>query len=104
MGRKGIPGQRHIPQRTCAGCGAKRPKREMVRIVRLANGEVAVDTTGKRPGRGTYLCPVLSCWETALKRGRLDHALRGPLSSQDRDALRAYALAHLSPRPEAKEA
>lgn len=97
--------QRHIPLRSCAGCGAKRSKREMVRIVRLTSGEVVVDPTGKRPGRGTYLCPIFSCWENALKRRRLEHALRGPLLPQDREALRAYAMAHLADAPvQAKEA
>ncbi|MFN3975421.1 MAG: RNase P modulator RnpM [Dehalococcoidia bacterium] len=96
---------RHIPLRSCAGCGAKRSKREMVRIVRLPSGEVVVDLTGKRPGRGTYLCPILSCWENALKRGRLEHALRGTLSPQAREALRAYAAAHLVGAPaQTKEA
>ncbi|MCS7207152.1 MAG: YlxR family protein [Dehalococcoidia bacterium] len=96
---------RPIPQRTCAGCGAKRPKGELVRIVRLANGEVAVDPTRKRPGRGTYLCPTPSCWDIALKRGRLEHALRGPIPPPAREALRAYATTHLTPTPvQTKEA
>lgn len=88
--------RRPIPQRTCAGCGAKRPKRDMVRIVRLASGKVEIDPTGKRPGRGTYLCPIQACWENALKRGRLEHALRGPIPAEAREALRAYAVTHLA--------
>jgi predicted RNA-binding protein YlxR (DUF448 family) len=77
----------------------------MVRIVRLPGGEVVVDPTGKRPGRGTYLCPLPSCWEVVLKRrGRLEHALRGPVPPQALDALRSYMDTHLTgARVQAKE-
>jgi len=82
---------KHIPQRTCIGCRKVRPKREMVRIVRTASGTVEVDHTGKKSGRGTYLCKERDCWEAALKKERLDRALKARTSVEDRRALSLYA-------------
>ena len=82
---------RHVPQRTCAACRQVRPKRELLRIVRTPQGHVELDATGKRPGRGTYLCARRSCWNLALKKGRLEHEFELTLSPEDRAALEAYA-------------
>lgn len=79
--------QRHVPVRTCAGCRQARPKREMVRVVRAEDGSVNVDSTGKRNGRGTYLCPQSECWERALRSGSLARALKVSLQAADRAAL-----------------
>ena len=81
---------RHIPQRTCIGCHEIRLKRELIRIVRTANGAVEVDITGKKSGRGAYLCKAKDCWEAALKRGRLDHALKTKIPAQNRMELAHY--------------
>ena len=79
---------RHIPTRTCLGCGRKRAKHEMVRIVRTAEAAVEVDRTGKRAGRGGYLCPRPTCWETGiLREGRLERLLRGAIAPESRKAL-----------------
>ncbi|HHY33650.1 MAG TPA: YlxR family protein [Firmicutes bacterium] len=64
-----------VPQRTCVGCRQVRPKRELVRIVRTPEGVIEVDPTGKRSGRGAYICPDPKCLELALKGKRLDAAL-----------------------------
>ena len=53
----------HLPLRTCAVCHEVHPKRSMSRLVRRADGSVAVDPTGKAPGRGTYLCDQVACRE-----------------------------------------
>ena len=82
---------RHIPERTCIGCGRKAAKRELVRIVRTPSGEVVMDPTGREGGRGSYLCPQPSCWEAALRKGRLAHALRAPIPVGSQQALREYA-------------
>ena len=82
--------QRHIPQRTCVACRSERPKREMVRIVRTPDGAVGVDPTGKRSGRGAYLCLQPPCWQAALKRHALDKALKTELTAADREALAAF--------------
>ncbi len=83
--------KRHVPERTCIACRAKLPKRELVRVVRSAEGKIQVDETGKQAGRGAYLCHCRACWETALKRGNLSRALRAPLSQEDKAALQEYA-------------
>ena len=85
--------RKHVPQRTCVTCRQVRNKRDLVRIVRTADAGVVVDPTGKRAGRGAYLCRARACWETALApRSRLlDHALKTTLSDAERAALRAFA-------------
>ena len=82
---------RRVPQRTCVGCLRVRPKREMVRLVRTPADGVQVDETGKRAGRGAYLCPERRCWETAFEKRRLEHALKTGLSEEERISLRAFA-------------
>ncbi len=83
--------RRHIPQRTCVGCGQVQGKREMVRVVRTPEGRVEVDLTGKRNGRGAYLHKARSCWDVAITGGRLAHALKVVLLDPDRQALEAFA-------------
>lgn len=82
---------KRIPQRTCAGCRATGGKREFVRLVRTPEGAVEVDPTGRRNGRGAYLCAQLSCWQEALKRDRLANALRTTIAAARRDELLRYA-------------
>ena len=82
---------RHVPQRTCVACRTTSDKREFVRIVRTAEGTVVADPTGKRDGRGAYLCANRACWEDALKKDRLARALRTAISPADREELRRYA-------------
>ncbi len=82
---------RHIPIRTCVACRQTSAKRALVRIVRDPEGNVGVDLTGKRPGRGAYLCPGKNCWDLALRRGTLDHALKTAVSAADRERLRAHS-------------
>ena len=85
------PRQRRVPQRTCVGCRATLPKRQLVRLVRLADGSVAIDPTGKAAGRGAYLHDRRQCWTQALAAGALEHALKTGLSQADRDRLRAHS-------------
>ncbi len=85
MAKKPVTRMKHVPQRTCVGCRTVLPKRQMVRIVRNANG-VQIDPTGKLAGRGAYLHDQRDCWERGLK-GALAHALRVELSTEDRARL-----------------
>lgn len=89
--RKKKPRPKHIPQRTCIGCRETRPKRELVRIVRNTTDAVKVDPTGKKSGRGAYLCKAKGCWEAALKKERLDRALRIKIAQENRRELAQYA-------------
>jgi uncharacterized protein len=67
---------KHAPTRSCLGCRQRRPKRDLVRLVRGADGVVVVDARGIRPGRGAYVCAEIACVERALKAGRLSHTFR----------------------------
>src|SRR6185295_4144470 len=71
---------RRQPQRTCIICRQTSDKRTLVRIVRTATAGVQVDTRGKVPGRGAYLCQQVSCWDTALSSKTLQHALKTTLT------------------------
>ena len=88
--RRTGPRPRRVPQRTCVACRTVEGKRGLVRIVRTPDGSVEVDPTGKRNGRGAYLHASRACWDTALKRKALQHALKTEISEADRDALVLY--------------
>jgi uncharacterized protein len=88
--RKQPPRPRHVPQRTCIACKQVRPKRELLRIVRTPQGHVELDATGKKSGRGAYLCAKRSCWDLALRKGKLEHEFELTLLPEDRAALEAY--------------
>ena len=86
-----MPRKRHIPERTCVGCGNKKPKAELLRIARSPEGAVSVDPSGKAAGRGAYVCGP-GCWDTAQGRGRLSRSLGKNLSPSDLETLRVEAL------------
>ena len=65
---------KHVPIRTCVGCRQRRPQRELVRLVRDADGVVVRDARGSAAGRGAYVCVEVACLERALKGGRLAQA------------------------------
>jgi len=78
------------PQRTCVACRQTKEKKALIRLVSRENGIVEIDMFGKKPGRGAYLCPKKSCWELALRRNRLDYALRTKVHDENRQTLRKY--------------
>lgn len=78
---------RHIPHRTCVACREVKPKRELIRLVCSVDGTVEVDPSGKRAGRGAYLCPLADCWQKGLKKDRLEHTLHGSMSLENRELL-----------------
>ena len=80
-----------LPQRTCVACRQVREKKDLVRLVTSEDGSAEIDILGKKPGRGAYLCPRKTCWELALKKNRLDYALRTRLHDDNRQTLREYA-------------
>ena len=90
--------RKHVPQRTCVACRTVRPKRELIRIVRTAEGAVLLDDTGKYSGRGAYLCRRRGCWEAALTQQRLERALQVKLKPETKTRLQEYA-ASLPQRP-----
>lgn len=82
---------RHVPFRTCVICGNKAPKAELTRIVATPQGSVTIDTTGKLPGRGAYVCGDGECAGQGLKRGRLEHVLRAKLKDDEWASLDAFS-------------
>jgi len=91
MTAKPVKRVKHVPQRTCVGCRTVLAKRELIRIVRTAEG-VRVDPTGKLAGRGAYLHDRRACWERGLQ-GALAHALKVELTPADRERLEVFANA-----------
>jgi predicted RNA-binding protein YlxR (DUF448 family) len=79
---------RKKPVRTCLGCGQPADKRDLMRVVRGAEGDVAVDPSGKASGRGAYLHPEPACFEAAVRRRRFDTALRVNLREEDVERIR----------------
>jgi len=78
---------RSAPQRTCVGCRSVKDKRELVRLVRNRRGHIEIDVTGKKEGRGAYICPDSVCWEKALKGQLLARTLKGTLTPENRAEL-----------------
>lgn len=67
--------ERKIPMRMCAGCGERVAKAELMRVVRDTEGGISLDMTGKKNGRGAYLCRKSECLKLARKSRRIDRAL-----------------------------
>lgn len=90
--RKQGPQKRaRVPERSCVACHTARPKRQLVRIVRTTDGQVLIDSSGKKSGRGAYLCTQPSCWEHGLSRGVLERALKQNIPPECRPALESFA-------------
>src|SRR5947208_10933971 len=87
---KQVKRPKHVPLRSCVSCHTTKPKRELLRVVRTPDGHVFVDATGKKSGRGAYLCARLSCWENAIKKKRLEQEFELTISEEDRIGLDAF--------------
>ena len=64
--------EKKVPLRMCTGCGEHKPKRELVRVVKSPEGEISLDLTGRKSGRGAYICPSIECLAKAKKARRLE--------------------------------
>ena len=62
-----IMANKKIPMRQCIGCGEMKPKKEMIRVIKTAEDEIILDTTGRKNGRGAYICPESECLQKAIK-------------------------------------
>lgn len=69
-----------IPERKCMGCAEKFPKKELLRIVRTPEGEISVDVTGKKNGRGVYICKNPECFKKVRKGDKLSRSLEVKVS------------------------
>ena len=84
VSKQPVTHQKHIPVRTCIVCRESSAKRALTRLVRTVDEGVQIDPTGKRNGRGAYLCSQPSCWQRALDSDVLAKALRTDLTEEDR--------------------
>ena len=74
--------QKKLPQRQCMGCRARKPKRDMIRIVRGTDGQVRLDFGGKMNGRGAYICPNPECLKKVQKSKALERSLEVPIPEE----------------------
>ena len=81
-----------IPVRTCIGCQCKKPKKELIRIIRTPEGKIEIDKTGKKSGRGAYLCDNIECLDTTLRENRLNRSFKQDITLQTLDELRKVFL------------
>ena len=65
-----------MPLRQCIGCGEMKSKKEMIRVLKTADDTIEIDATGRRNGRGAYLCPSMDCWKKAVKSKGLERSLK----------------------------
>lgn len=63
-----------IPMRMCLGCGEMKPKRELIRVVKSKEGDISLDFTGKKSGRGAYICKSVECFEKARKARKFERS------------------------------
>jgi predicted RNA-binding protein YlxR (DUF448 family) len=80
---------RKIPMRMCVGCREMKEKRELIRIVRTPEGETLIDPTGKKSGRGAYVCRSPECLKRAIKQKQLERQLQVSLTDEVNEALMA---------------
>ena len=81
-----------VPMRMCVACREMKPKKELIRVVRTTEGEIVADETGRRNGRGAYLCRAEACFNKAVKTRALERALEHPLSVEAAAYLRQVIL------------
>lgn len=77
-----------VPQRKCIGCQEMKNKKDMIRILRTPEEELVIDTTGRKNGRGAYLCFSMECFEKAVKSRGLERSLKTSISPEVYDSLK----------------
>ena len=80
------------PQRTCMGCNEKKDKNLLIWIVKNQNGEISIDRTGKKEGRGAYICDDEKCLEKLIKSKRLERIFEMSISQEIYDSLRGVII------------
>lgn len=93
---------RKIPMRMCVGCREMKPKRNLLRVVRTPEEEITIDFTGKKSGRGAYVCEDEACLTRAIKQRQLERALERPVSEEIMAQLKRQ-IAYAAPKPSANE-
>lgn len=81
-----------IPQRTCMGCNQKKEKNQLIRIVKNKENEITIDKTGKKEGRGAYICDDIKCLEKIIKSKRLEKIFEMEITQEIYESLRGVIL------------
>lgn len=76
-----------IPLRICTGCGQSKPKKELIRVLRSPEDEIAIDATGKKNGRGAYICLSTDCLQKAINSRGLERSLKMPMPKEILESL-----------------
>jgi uncharacterized protein len=87
---------KHVPRRTCVACRKVQDKKDLIRLVHTADGNIEADIKGKKTGRGAYLCRTVDCWEEGLGGSRLEHALKASIGQDNRDRLLGWIRDYLA--------
>ncbi|MBP3270707.1 MAG: YlxR family protein [Ruminococcus sp.] len=79
--------QKKVPMRMCLGCNEMKPKRELIRVVKSAEGDISLDLTGKKSGRGAYICRNAECFRAARKARRFERSFSCMISDEIYDGM-----------------
>lgn len=82
-----MSGVKKIPMRMCLGCGEMKPKKTLIRAVKSPEGEISLDLTGKKSGRGAYICRSCECFDKARKARRFEKAFSCKISEEVYDSM-----------------
>lgn len=82
--------KKKIPLRLCIGCQEKKPKKELVRIVKTPENEIKLDSSGKMNGRGVYLCKDEACFDEAFKKNKFQKSFQKEIKNHDREEIKKY--------------
>ena len=82
-----MPKVKKIPQRQCVGCRTMKDKKALIRVVKSPEGDVSLDTMGRKPGRGAYVCPDVECLRKARKSRALERAFETQIPPEVYDAM-----------------
>ncbi len=78
-----------LPMRMCLGCGEMKPKRELVRVVKSKDGEISLDLTGRKSGRGAYICRDVQCLRAARKARKFEKSFSCKIDNEIYDSMEA---------------
>jgi len=81
-----------IPLRTCMGCNEKKPKKELIRVVKNKDNEIFIDKKGRQEGRGAYICESVECLDKIIKSKRLEKVLEVKISEEVYNNLRGVIV------------
>ena len=85
--------EKKIPMRMCVGCREMKPKKELLRVVKSPEGQVSIYVTGRKPGRGAYVCKSAQCLEKAIRQRQLERAFECALSEETNESLNRELVA-----------